>query len=419
MPWIFRRQEKLSGHARLIIALNTLYSIAEALCSVFVGVYFYINSHNINTVFFHYTVLYLTTPFAFVFAGWLTRKRDRSFLFRAGLVLHALYYAALLFLRDSSPEYAGMLGGLLGITWGFFWAGNNTYQYDFSSGNGGREFFLGMISAVSAGAKILAPLMSGLIISFAPVPQQGYEIIFVVALMLYSVAITFSFKIPASPKSGSFPLKQALFPPRAHRDWRILMLAGISLAGSFHIFHFLLALIMYFEIGNEAAVGGYVSFQGLVTVTVSYLVGRYVVPQSRKRFMFWGVLVLVAAGLIVFWETTVWTLLIFGFLRSISLPLYGIPDTAVRFEVMESMMKEPGDRIAYLCAWESPLAVGRLIAMASLFVLYHLYGGGGLRVMLLLLCLIRLATYALMCRISIIRNPALSPSAGDTCPPQL
>jgi YQGE family putative transporter len=402
---LFGKPKTLSRNAWLIIGLNALYSIAEALCSVFVGVYFYINSQNINTVFYHYTVLYIVTPFAFILAGWLAKKRDRSFLFRIGLILHALYYASLLFLREASPQYAGLLGGLLGITWGFFWAGNNTFQYDFSAGKGGREFFLGMISAVSAGAKIFAPLISGLVIACAAQPQTGYELIFILALILYMIAIVLSFKIPASPKSTSFPIRLALAPPPEHRDWRILLAAGISLAGSFHIFHFLLALIMFLELGNEAGVGGYVSFQGLVTIMVSYLAGRYVQPHTRKRFMFWGVVVLVLGGLIVFWKTTVWTLIIFGLLRSISLPLYGIPDTAVRFQVMESMMKSPADRIAYLCAWETPLAIGRLLTMSALISLYAFLGGFGLRIMLLLLCLIRVVTYALMCRISIIRNP--------------
>lgn len=411
MSPLFGKRKSLSNNAWLIIGLNALYSIAEALCSVFVGVYFYINSLNINTVFYHYTILYVVTPFAFIFAGWVAKKRDRTFLFRIGLILHALYYASLLFLKEASPDYAGVLGGLLGITWGFFWAGNNTFQYDFSAGNGGREFFLGMISSVSAGAKILAPLMSGLVIACAAQPQRGYEIIFVFALILYMIAIGLSFRIPPSPKSTSFPIGRALVPPREHRDWRILLVVGISLAGSFHIFHFLLALIMFLEVGNEAGVGGYVSFQGLVTIAVSYLVGRYVMPQTRKRFMFWGVVVLVAAGFIVFWKTTVWTLVIFGLLRSISQPLYGIPDTAVRFQVMESLMKAPGDRIAYLCAWETPLAVGRLITMTALISLYALLGNTGLRIMLLLLCLVRLFTYALMCQVSVIKNPEAASEA--------
>lgn len=198
--------------ARLIIALNALYSIADSLCSVFVSVYFYVNSLDINTVLIHYLTLYIVTPVVFTLAGWYAKSRDRTHVFRIGLVLHAAYYASLLYLREDAPQYAMHLGALLGVTWGFFWAGNNTFQFDFSSGMRSREYFLGMISTVSSGAHLIAPLFSGLLISLAPEKHTGYQIIFSVALVLYVIASVLSFRIPHSEKGKPFRFFRALFP---------------------------------------------------------------------------------------------------------------------------------------------------------------------------------------------------------------
>ncbi|MCK5861989.1 MAG: MFS transporter [Candidatus Hydrogenedentes bacterium] len=408
---MFPESEKrthITPKAWLIIFMNALYSVADSLCSVFVSVYLYVHSLDFNTVFIHYLMIYIVTPFAFTFAGWYAKSHDRTHVFRIGLALHAVYYAFLLYLREDAPQYAAHLGALLGVTWGFFWAGNNTFQYDFSNGMRNREYFLGMISTVNNGARLFAPLISGIIIAFAPTSHTGYRIIFSLALFIYLIASLLSFRIPHSQKGQPFHLKTALFPPKKHRDWRIILLASASLAGSFHIFHFLLAIIMYTQANSEVQVGGYASLQGLISIVSAYLVGRFVVPKTRSAFMFWGVVALSAAGFIIMWKITMATLIAFAFLRSVSLPLVGIPHTGIRFEVMQRTTSRPDERIEYLCAWEIPLAVGRILMMALLMALYAWIGEVGIQIALLILCLNRIFTYMLLRHISFVRNPSLS-----------
>lgn len=394
--------------AWLIIALNALYSIADSLCSVFVSVYLYTQSQDINTVLIHYLMIYIVTPVVFSFAGWYAKSRDRTHVFRIGLALHALYYASLLYLREDAAHYAAHLGALLGVTWGFFWVGNNTFQYDFSHQMRSREYFLGLVSTVNNGSRLIAPMISGLLISFAPTKHAGYQIIFTVALVVYIVASLLSFRIPHSEKGKPFRIKRALFPPKEDRDWRIIMIASASLAGSFQIFHFLLAIVMYSLENSEAQVGIYVSLQGLVSITTAFLVGRFVVPKTRSSFIFWGVVALILAGLIISWKISMITLIAFGFLRSISLPLVGIPHTGIRFDVMERTATTSDERIEYLCAWEVPLAVGRIVMMGTLLALYALFGEMGLRITILLLCFNRIITYLLLRQVSFVKDPELA-----------
>ncbi len=402
------REPERKSKAWLIIFMNALYAIAEALCSVFVSVYFYVHSMDFNTVFLHYLTLYTVTPVMFTLAGWYAKSRDRTHVFRIGLVLHALYYAALLYLREDAHLYAVHLGALMGVTWGFYWAGNNTFQFDFSTQMRSREYFVGLISSVSNGARLFAPVLSGIIISFSPTRQQGYHFIFAVALAIYLAAICMSFQIPQFKSPQPFNLKRALLPPKAHRDWRFILMASASLAGSFHIFHFLLAIIMFMQSNSEAHVGGYTSLQGLVSITTAFMVGRFVVPRTRLTFMYWGTVLLIVAGVLITWEITFASLIAFAFLRSISLPLFGIPHTGIRFEVMQRTAANPSDRIEYLCAWETPLALGRIIMMGVLMVLYATLGELGLRITLLLLCMARVVTYQLLRQVSFVRDPSLA-----------
>lgn len=390
----------------MVIGLNALYSIAEALCAVFVSVYFYVHSMDVSRVFLHYFALYSVTPAAFVLAGWYAKSRDRARVFRIGLALHAAYYAALLYLRESAPLHVVPLGMLLGMTWGFFWAGNNTFQFDFSTDKDKRAYFLGLISSVSGAAQLIAPLISGLIIRLAPSPHQGYHFIFAVALIVYLSAFVASLRIPKDVSLRVFRMRQALFPPKEHRDWRLIMIASATLAGSFHIFHFLLALLMFIESKNEASVGGFVALQGFTSVVAAYLVGRTATPKNRSAFLIIGTLLLLPAGLLVSWRMTALTLTVFGLLRALSTPVFGIPHTAIRFEVMQGTVADPADRIEYLCAWEVPLAIGRILMMSLILLLNALMGEAGLRFALFVLCFNRLLTLWLLRQVSFVRSPA-------------
>ena len=102
------------------------------------------------------------------------------------------------------------------------------------------------------------------------------------------------------------------------------------------------------------------------------------------------------------------TLIAFAMLRSVSLPLFGIPHTGIRFEVMQRTVSTASERIEYLCAWETPLAVGRVIMMGILMFLYSWLGDYGLRIALLMLCMNRICTYMLLRSVSFVRDPSLA-----------
>jgi YQGE family putative transporter len=406
---------RLHPKAWLVIALYALYATAESLCSVFVGVYFYINSLDFRVVCYHYLALYIVTPFVFTLAGWYAKTRDRTRVYRTGLALHAVYYAALLWLREDSARHPVALGVLLGITWGFFWVGTNTFQYDFSL-DGHGEYYIGLITSMSGAARMLGPLVSGLIIGLAPVRQWGYQTVFALALLIYLAAIALSLRIPHDTSPRPFHLRPALFPPKAHGDWRRILAASFTLAGSSHIFDFVLALFMLLQTGSEINVGGFVSWQALVAVTTAYLAGRWITPRTRSRAMRAGTALLLLAGLAIALRFDWWMLILFGFLRSMSEPLFGIPHTGIRFDVMRRTAPA-GDRIEYLCAWEWPLLFGRLFTMGMVIALYTLFNVEGLRAAIILVSGYRIATYLCLRGISFVREPGLPgpQPAPDQC----
>jgi YQGE family putative transporter len=185
-----------------------------------------------------------------------------------------------------------------------------------------------------------------------------------------------------------------------------MMLASASMSGSFNIFPFVLGLLMYMRTGNELSVGGYASLQALAGVIVAFIVARVVTPRTRRPYMFWGLIVLVAAGCLMAFEVTATVLIVFGLLRSISGPLFGIPYGGLRYDIIAKCAQDPSQRIEYIAAWEVPLAIGRVIMMFVMMGVYHFLNGNdiALRIILFVICAIRILTYRFSTSTSVLRE---------------
>jgi len=284
-----------------VLVLNALYVAADALCSIFVGVYLWINSLELHVVCLHYLALYAVTPVVFILAGWYSQARDRLHVYRLGLFLHAVYYGTILYLREDAARLAPLLGGLLGVTWGLFWAGNNVFNYDVS-GKGRREYYFGWLSAVSGAAQLFAPMLAGFFIEFMPNGRAGYHTLFALAALLYLTAMALSLRMPPDKTPRPYHIRRALFPGKDQRDWRMVMLAAFTLAGAFSLFNVLLGIVMFIETGKEANVGLFASAQAMVGILIAYTVGRMVTPRTRRRAMLFSTCCLLAAGTIILWR---------------------------------------------------------------------------------------------------------------------
>lgn len=398
-------EPRLLPKAWTLLILYALYGAADSLCSVFVSVYLWVNSGDFNVICRHYMVLYAVTPVVFILAGWYSAARDRLHMYRLGLLLNIVYYGCLLTLRERAPDYAAHLGALLGVTWGVFYAGVHTLDFDFTL-QGKREYYFGLVSSIDGTARLLAPLLGGFIIAHAAQPGAGYHTVFSCAIFLYTVVFFVSFALPKETVRRPFRLRRALFPGKDQRDWRLIMMVSMTLAGSLQILSFLLALMIFMQTGSELHVGQFASFQSLTGVAFAYLIGRSIVPQSRKVYMRWGVIILVAGGAMVALKLTLATIIVFGFLRALSGPMFGIPHSSLRLDIIAKSVQEPHQRIEYVCAWEVPLAIGRILMMTSLLLLYNSFGENylGLRLAVFLMCAVRILTYFLLTRTSPIRE---------------
>lgn len=409
---------KLHPQAPVMIGINALFTTAGALSGAFVSVYLWAHS-DFATICRFQIVCFAVTPVFFILGGWYAQARDRLHVYRVGLILNLSFYALLLILRERAPQYAIWLGLLTGATGGIFWVGSNTLSYDMTA-VGRREYYIGLMGTVTGAVGLVAPVLGGVIIEFAPGAYIGYQILFGAVVFLYAVCIALSFWLPKDNERRPFKIKRALFPAKEQRDWRLALWASLSLAGSFNIFPLVLNLLMYMYTASEIKVGGFASFQTLMALATTYVVGRIAAPGNRRKFMFAGVTLLLAAGSLMFLPMTLFVLCAFGLLRSVAQPMFGIPNGGLNYDIINKDVEYPSQRIEYICVWEIPLAVGRIAMMTTMMLLYDWLSGNevAIRIALFLMCAVRIATYQIVKRTSPIQaelepKPALEPAYAE------
>jgi hypothetical protein len=247
--------------------------------------------------------------------------------------------------------------------------------------------------------------------------------VFAIVVLMFILSIALSFTLPSDRSPRPYKIWRALFPGKDQRDWRLMMGAGASLAGSWHIFPFLLGMLMFMRTGNELAVGAYSSFQGLAAVLTAVVIARLATPRTRKRYLLLATVIHVAAGCLMLFPLTVSMLFLFAMLRSISQPMFGIPHGGLNMDLIEKTTSEPGQRIEYICAWEMPVGIGRVVIMLITIGLYHTMSGSEyvFRIVLFILCMMRIITYLLDTSTSPMREletaePAPAPVAMEESP---
>ena len=362
----------LAPFALTAITITGLYTAAESLCSAFVGLYLLKNSGDLKTVLLHYLALYGSLPIFFVFAGWYAQAHDKLHVYRLGIMLHTVYYALLLYLQNRAPDHAVELGLLMGLTWGMFYAAANTIHFDVSS-NGRRGYYLGLLTSVNGFFQLAAPLVSGIVIHLFPERNVGYEIIFTFAIALYCACFLITFRLPNDRVGKPFRFPAAVFPKRQQRDWRMALLSATLQLGIDVVMVITMPLLMFLETSSEFSVGGFASFQALAFIIVAFFVGRSISTSWRKRYMLIGAIATLAGGIVLAIDIRLATIVFYGFMRAIGEPMFGIPQSTIRWNIISSTITGPAERIPYLCAFEVSLGLGRVLALAPIVIAFYFY----------------------------------------------
>ena len=309
---------------------KTIVMVAMALLGMFLPIFLYeLFDKNFSSVVLYYGAGYfLYGLFVAISARFLNKFGFRRSL-RVSVFLGALFYAIFYFIDKGNLIFLIPLSILVLVLYRmFYWIPYHVDLAKFTSQkNRGRQ--LSIIMATRQAAGIFIPLIAGFVVSY-----YGFDILFVIAIVLYLVSYIPYLSIPRTRERFSWSLRKT-WQEFFSRKRRKIVLAFMA-DGAENIVWVVVWPVFIYQLlkGNYFYVGAVSSLIIAVTVILQLLLGKYIdLRTSKEKVLKWGSFFYSLGWLVKIFITTAFQIFIVGSYHSITRIFLRTPFDALTYEI--------------------------------------------------------------------------------------
>ncbi|WP_258171376.1 MFS transporter [Paenibacillus sp. R14(2021)] len=360
-------ERSLDGQAMLLLAVQAMLGTANALSGTFLPVYLWKASQSFAVIGWFNFVQFVVSGLTFWLAGKWVKEHNKMNSLRLGVALSGLFYFVVLLLGKSAVTYVVPLGMLIGLGNGFFWLAFNVVYFEVTE-PGNRDRFNGWAGLLGSGAGIIAPWISGWLIT-ANKGERGYTIIFTVSAVIFALAVVLSFWLKKRQTDGTYKWLYGIRQLRqSGNPWRYAVPAIICQGVREGVYMFFVGLLVFLATKNEGKLGNFSLITSIMALFSFWMIGRLLTPQRRRTAMLIGALMITAVTAVLFWPLSYRTLLIFGIGTALFIPLYIIPMTSTVFDLIGSNEESAKQREEFVILREAGLTVGRMVGVTAYLI---------------------------------------------------
>lgn len=376
-PAVASRQA-LARPAKALLSVNGLNALGNSLSNIFINVYWYKLTNDMSQTLLFNLASYLVWLPAFVLAGYLSKRTNRTIPLWIGSGVQMLFYVSVLLLGSDSPQYLLILGLVYGIGQGFYWLAINVLSVDVTEA-GNRNWFNGINGALGALTGMVGPLIAGMLVESLPA-LAGYAMVFLASLLCFALSLSSALLLPRQKMQSPFEWSD-MFGVLRHREWRSLSYAFVGIAFRDGVLTIAIWLWIFIATGSENATGQFAFATTLLSIASFYCIGRYGREHSRWSYLVVGSLFMGISVLSITFHLSTWTLAIYGVLSAAARPLFDTPFNTLTFNAVGRY--DDGGRIRIeLVVWrEMILSLGRISSVGALYWIYRM-GSEGLEIKL-------------------------------------
>jgi YQGE family putative transporter len=358
----YKEGARLERQAILLLTVNALFAVANALSGTFVGVYLWKAKHDYAVLGWFALATQIAMGITFWLAGKWVKEHNKMNCLRLGVMVSAAFYMLVLWAGSNAIHFVFGLGIVQGIASGFFWVAFNVVYFEVTNPFN-RDRFNGWAGLLGSGAGIVAPWVSGMLI-VRMVGESGYRLVFSLSLGIFVLGVIVSFFLKKRKAVGTY---EWLLPLRSIRrkgtPWRTVSLALAAQGLREGVFGFMIGLMVYISTASEARLGSFVLMTSAISLVSFWVTGKFMKPRYRSGAMLLGAAVMTATILPFFWRVNEQTLVIFGIGTSLFFPLYSIPILTSVFDLIGGDAESASRREEYVVLRELSLSVGRMLGV--------------------------------------------------------
>ncbi len=356
--------------AKVLLIISALFTFAMGLSNIFVNIFFWKQTSEFRVIAIYHLTHYVATPFAFILAGMLAKRKNGIWSLRIGLLLYALFFMLLLLWGDKGTVYIYVLGVIYGIATGFYWLAFNTLSFDFTHMNN-RDTFNGFNGCSAGVAAAVSPMSSAYIISSLG-GMKGYDVVFALTLITFVILIFISMLLRCRNYGYRLDYKRVF--SANNKEWGIVRVATAVWGFRDVIIVFLINILTIEETGSELSLGKLTLVSSLISSASYVLVQKTIKPPRRRLAILIGAMGSFAAvmglSLGVFYGTLVFYIIMDAFF----LPFFLIQLNSATFNVIDRNHEEDM-RIEYMINKDVVLNSGRTASVLILIILLSFFKG--------------------------------------------
>lgn len=362
----------LKSQSILLLAVNGLFVLAGALSGTFLNVYIWKASQNFTLIGWFTFCQQLALGLTFWITGKWVKERDKMIFLRLGIIVSSLFYLFVLWAGKHTVDYIWPLGLLFGAGSGLFWLAFNVVYFEVTDMDT-RDRFNGWVGIIGSIIGIFGPWVSGWLISVKH-GDTGYRLIFILALIVYGIAILLSFWLKKREHGGPYSWLEPVKKLHKGSPWRQVAPSSAAHGLREGVFSFLINLLIYISTQAEWRIGQFSLITSLVSLVSFWAVGKWLRLSFRYYGMLIGaILITIVIGPFVLWKVNYMTLMVFGIGTSLFLPLYLIPVTSSVFDLIGNSKESVEKRVELIVLRELSITVGRLTGTLLFIVVYSMY----------------------------------------------
>ncbi len=352
----------LSGTERRFLVSYFLYGLASPIAFTYMNTFLWRIEENVTLLILYNAGFFAALSIGFFLNAILLRWTDTPVLYVVGSVMVGVVPLAMVALGEAAADFAFLLGVVLGVSGGFYWANRNYLLSKVTSGSH-RFYFLSLEGIVDTVAGIIAPISIGWIIGFGDLyglysTGAAYWFVSVIAILTLGAAGLVVYRADLPPCST--PLKQIFLqnPAALWQRQRFLEVCHGFIGGVETILPVVITLTF---LGAEEVVGTIETATAIVGVVLLGLIGRHVKHRNHLLILVvWMLGTLVGGGIFAVLFSSVGAIIYFA-ISALTNTFRWPSLAAVMYELVDQFSAQGAQhRFVYLMDREFFLNIGRL-----------------------------------------------------------
>lgn len=356
---------------RVLLLTNMVYALVIPVIELFFGAYIIRKSNDVSLVMVYQLAQGTGIPITFILNGFLIRRVKIARLYSAGMIISGVDMAIMMVLPELHLPGVAMLGLIMGISYGFFWANRASLALNVTNNNN-RNYYYGLETFFFTIASIIMPLTAGYFIAatqklhwLGGSVHAAYYILTALVILLTIIASILIHKGNyQNPSIGGFIYI------KFHRLWRkMFALAALKGLAQGFIFAAPVMLIMRL-VGEEGSVGSIQSSGALLSAVMLYFLGRKSAPKHRLKIFVAGLGLFLIGSFVNMALYNALGVIIFIGCLVFARPLLDLAYYPIQLGVIECVSgKEDRNQFAYIFNHEVGIYVGRLTGCLAFIII--------------------------------------------------